>query len=245
MLVTDHVTPEEQAATSSLTTSSESGAHAGSIAQSSQSSQQPSVLTDVVPTATDKGFAEPPAISTSVDRNTSHSGTMPAPSSPNKSPSFLSRVFNTFLGSTAEPAQTTAPRGYSNEAPSASWGRPTEPQPVEDIREAGIVRAADSGLDEPTATKQAGLDAPSNDGAYWQSTPNTAVAAAESLMDNKAGAQHDTAVASQRTPHSPGATPTSPQVNLWGQAHTNAVMPHATHCLRSQQLTCLLSVLSS
>lgn len=231
MLVTDHVTPEEQAATSSLTTSSGSGAYAGPVTQSSQSSQQPSALADAVPTATDKGIAEPPAISTSVDRNTSQSGTTPAPSSPSKSTSFLSRVFNTFLGSTAEPAQTTAPRGYSNEAPSASWGRPTEPQPVVDIREAGIARAADSGLDQPTATKQAGLDAPSNDGAYRQSMPNTAVAAAESLVDNKAGAQHDTAMASQHAPHSSGALPTSPHVLLWGQAHTNAVMPHAMPCL--------------
>ena len=113
-------------------------------------------------------------------------------------------MYNTFLGSSAEPAETPAPRGYSNEAPSASWGRPSEPLPLEHIKEAGAVRAAESGLDQPTATKQAGLDAPSNDGGYQRSVPNTAVAAAEALVDDKASAQHGTAVAGQHAPHSPG-----------------------------------------
>ena len=204
VLVTDHVT---QAAASSITSSSDSAAHPGSIAHARNSSEQPFALKDTVPTATDKGFAEPPAINTTIDRGASQSGTIPV--SPSKSPSFLSRVFNTFLGPAAEPAETTASRGYSHEAPSASWGRPSEPVPVEHIREAGAVRAADSGLDEPTATKHAGLDARSNDGEYQRSVPNTAVAAAEALVDDKANAQHETAVAGQRAPHSPGATPHS------------------------------------
>lgn len=211
-VLTDHITPGEQAPASSLTISSDSATHTGSSSHDSKTLQHPSALTDAVPTATDKGFAEPPAINTGIDRSASRYGTTTAPTSPSKSPSFLSRVFNTFLGSSAEPSETTAPRGYSNEAPSASWGRPGEPQPVEDIREAGTVRAAHSGLDEPTATKQAGLDAPSDGAGYRQSTPNTAVAAAESLIENKAGAQHDTAAASQHAPPSPGAMPTSPQV---------------------------------
>lgn len=202
VLITDHVTSGEQAAASSMPSSSDSAAHPGSIAHDRNSSQQSSALEDTVPKATDKGFAEPPAINTTIDRNASQSGTIPV--SPSKSPSFLSRVFNTFLGPSAEPYETTAPRGYSHEAPSASWGRSSEPLPVEHIREAGAVRAADSGLDEPTATKHAGLDAPSNDGAYQRSIPNTAVAAAEALVDDKAHAQHETAVAGQHVPHSPG-----------------------------------------
>ena len=202
VLITDHITPGEQAAATSVASSSDSAAHPGSIAFDRNSSQQPSALKDTVPTATDKGFADPPAINTTIDRGASQSGTIPI--SPSKSPSFLSRVFNTFLGSSAEPSETTAPRGYSNEAPSASWGRPSEPMPVEHIKEAGAVRAAESGLDEPTATKHAGLDAHSHDGAYRQSVPNTAVAAAEALVDHKASAQHETAVSGQHAPHSPG-----------------------------------------
>ena len=189
-----------------MTSGSDSAAHVSPILHDRNNSQQPSALKDAVPTATDKGFAEPPAISTNLDRNASQSGTVPTPTSPSKSPSFLSRVFHTFLGSPAETTETTAPRGYSNEAPSAAWGRPNEPRPVEHIREAGLGRAAEAGLDEPTATKQVGLDAPFNDGAYQQSVPSTAVAAAESLVDDKAKAHHDTAVAGgQHAPHSPGA----------------------------------------
>ena len=203
VLITDHVTPGEQAAATSVASSSDSAANPGSIAHHKNSSQQPSALTDTVPAATDKGFADPPAINTTIDRDASQSGTIPI--SPSKSPSFLSRVFNTFLGSSAEPSETTAPRGYSDEAPSASWGRPSEALPVEHIKEAGAIRAAESGLDKPTATKHAGLDARSNDGAYQQSVPNTAVAAAEALVHDKSSAQHDTAVAAQHAPHSPGA----------------------------------------
>ena len=199
VLITDHVTPGEQAAASSITSSSDSAAHPGSTAHDRSSSD----LRDTLPTATDKGFAEPPAINTTIDGGASQSGTIPI--SPSKSPSFLSRMYNTFVRPSAESSETPAPRGYSNEAPSASWGRPSEPLPVEHIRKAGAVRAAESGLDEPTATKQAGLDAPSTDGAYQRSVPNTAVAAAEALVDDKANAEHETAVAGQHAPPSPGA----------------------------------------
>ena len=203
MLITDHVTPGEQAAASSRTSSPDSAAQPGSIVLDRNSSQQPSALKDTVPTATDKGFAEPPAINTTIDRGASQSDT--APISPSKSPSFLSRMFNTFLGPSTEPSETPASRGYSNEAPSASWGRSSQPLPVEHIREAGAIRAVESDLDEPTATKQAGLDTPSDDGVYQRSVPSTAVAAAEALVDDKADAQHETAVGGQHAPHSPGA----------------------------------------
>ena len=207
VLLTEHITPGEQgAASSSLNNSSHTAAHAGAIPDDSSSAKQPSALRDTVPSATDQGFAEPPAINTHTDKSAAESDTTHTPSSPSKSPSFFSRILGGFMGSTPEPTDTTSSRGYSNEAPSASWGRPAEPQPIEHIREAGAARAEESGLDEPTATKQAGLDAPSHAGGYQQSTPNTAVAAAESLVDNKDSAQHDTALAGQHAPHSPGET---------------------------------------
>ena len=205
VLLTEHITPGEQVAATSLNNSSHSTAHA--VPAGSSSTEQPSALREAVPTATDQGIAEPPAINTHSDKSAAESDTTHTPSSPSKSPSFFSRVLGSFMGSTPEPTETTSSRGYSNEAPSASWGRPAEPQPVEHIREAGAVRAEESGLDEPTATKQAGLDAPSHTGGYQQSTPNTAVAAAESLVDNKDRAQHETALAGQHAPHSPGKTP--------------------------------------
>ena len=76
---------------------------------------------------------------------------------------------------------------------------------MEQVRQAGTFRADETGLDEPTATKQAGFESGSGGNKYGRSSPTTAVAAAESLADTKAGAHHDTAAAAgQYAPQSPG-----------------------------------------
>ena len=109
-------------------------------------------------------------------------------------------------GSTPAASETSQQGRYLNQAPSASWDRYPESEPVEEVRQAGTFRANETGLDEPTATKQAGLESGLGGSTYGRaSSPTTAVAAAESLADTKAGAHHDTAAAAGHyAPQSPG-----------------------------------------
>jgi len=177
----------------------------GSEYQQDSAIQHPTSLKAVVPSTTDQGISETP---TETEGNSSYQSETTAqpitPSSPSKSTSFFGRILGGLLPSTTpSTAETTAASNVSALPPSASWGR----EPFEQVRQAGTVRADETGLDEPTATKQAGLGASSGGSAYQRSSPTTAVAAAESLADTKADAQHDTAAASQYTPRSPGHAP--------------------------------------
>ena len=235
-LLTDTVTSTERVAIvehQPLTTES-----VDSDVQQDSAIQHPTSLRAVVPSRTDHGIAETSTVvySNYLSENQPQPST---PSSPSKSPSFFSRILGGFMpGST--PAAETAEQGrYLAQAPSASWGTSTESQPLEEVRHAGTVRANETGLDDPTATKQAGLEAGRG---YEQSSPNTAVAAAESLADTKAGAQYDTAAAGQYAPQSPGDNPTlvhaAPQARVlqamcqqlgtfWGPARVQLELSHS------------------
>lgn len=107
-------------------------------------------------------------------------------------------------GSETGNTSTTQAR-YLQTAPSATWGKPTETANIDTVKEQGLEKAAETGLDPATATKLAGLDSAA---AYNKHEP--AVAAAEVLEENKADARQDTAAAgglTQREPHSPGLQP--------------------------------------
>lgn len=201
-ILTDKVTSTERVAIvehQPLTTAS-----VDSDVQQDSAIQHPTSLRAVVPSRTDHGIAD----ASVEDNSTSQSENQPqpsTPSSPSKSPSFFSRILGGFMpGSTPAASETSEQGRYLNQAPSASWGTSKESQPFEEVRQAGTVRANETGLDEPTATKQAGLEGGSGGSGYDQST---AVAAAESLADTKAGAQYETAAAGQYAPQSPGDDP--------------------------------------
>ena len=206
VLITDKITSGEQTAAALPDSANNKGTlnTEGLQFQQDSASHQPTALRAAVPSTTDHGIAE-------ADNSSSHQTESPqpaAPSSPLKTTSFLSRLLGGFMPSSASPAESmaerTGPSHVSDDPPSASWGRSTETEPVEQVRYAGTVKADDSGLDEPTATKQAGLEAANAGRPYESTLPNTAVAAAESLADTKADARHDTAAASQQAPRSPG-----------------------------------------
>ena len=200
--------------------------------QDSSSVQPSSALGHAVSTTTDQGIADPPAINTSTDKSAAESDTTAIPSSPSKSPGFFSRILGGFMGSTPEPAESTASGTYSSQAPSASWGTGSDSQPVEHIREAGATRAEESGLDEPTATKQVGLEGASGGDVHHHSPQNTAVAAAESLVDDKASAQHDTALAGRQAHYSPGA----PLLNVSIFAYFNLICCQSCFALNCKNL---------
>lgn len=204
VLITDDVTSDERTAVRSLATDSHMPSQsAHSEIQEDSAIQRPTALRAAVPTTTDHGIADTTRDTGGNASFQSDTNPQPStPSSPSKSSSFFSRILGGFMPSSTTPTSETPETGnYSSEPLSASWGRS---HPVEQIRDAGSDRANETGLDEPTATKQAGLQAPSSVGGYERSSPNTAVAAAESLADTKAGASHDTAAAGHQIPRSPG-----------------------------------------
>jgi len=203
VLLTDKVTSTERVAIAEhqpLSTES-----ATTDIQQDSAIQHPTALKAAVPSRTDHGIAD--ASTEGTINSQSESQPQPStPSSPSKSSSFFSRVLGSFMpGSTPAASETSEQGRYLQQAPSASWGKSPESDAVEEVRQAGTFRSNESGLDEPTATKQAGLESGSGGNNYGRSSPTTAVAAAESLADTKAGAHHDTAAAAGRyAPQSPG-----------------------------------------
>ena len=155
-----------------------------------------SSLQEAVPASTDHGIADNTIAGTD------------SPVSPSKSENrgFFSRILGGFLPGTSEtPASTTPqePPPYLTSAPSLSWGKPTDTADIEVVKDHGLEKAEETGLDPATATKLAGLDSAA---AYNKDEP--AVAAAEVLAESKADARQNTVSASdvgQAGARSPGS----------------------------------------
>lgn len=174
----------------------------GSTTYSSTSEQPPSSLKESLPASTDHGIAD-------TSNAAGHEPAVPSsPVSPSKSENrgFFSRVLDNFRpgapSETGSETSSAAAARYLQQAPSMSWGKPTDTADIDVVKEQGIHKADATGLDPATATKLAGLDSAA---AYNKHEP--AVAAAEVLEETKADSRQDTlsaAGAGQTAPHSPG-----------------------------------------
>lgn len=174
---------------------------AGHVPYSSETRQQSSSLQEVVPTSTDRGIAD---TSNTAEHETAAAS---SPVSPSKSENrgFFSRVLGSFMpGASSEAeseSQNSSTARYLHQAPSASWGKPTDTADIDVVKEQGHERAEETGLDSATATKLAGLDSAA---AYNKHEP--AIAAAEVLDENKADSRQNTVAAGglEHRDHSPG-----------------------------------------